>query len=281
MLNNLDQFYTPEKTAKFCIDKTFEFLPKDKKIKFVEPSAGKGVFVKLLQNMGCDVDCYDIEPKYDKCIQKNFLMHKETKDDSKFYCAIGNPPYGKKGALAVKFINKCLNLYDLVAFIVPKTLSHSYQSQKNIYGKLIYDTELKEHKFENNGKIVNVPSSFQIWTTYENEYYIDFDDLRLKSPLKEIDDIEVKIYNKTKQAEKWLYWDWDIAVKRSSNKGEYIVDKDKITPDYHWILIKAKNKEAIKILKKIDWSKANDGKMTAGMSKSDVVKLYIEQKGKK
>jgi len=277
-MNNLDQFYTPEMTAKQCINYTLNYLPKNKKIKFIEPSAGKGVFVKLLKELGYDVDCYDLEPKYDGCKKKNFLSHYEEKDENIFYCAIGNPPYGKKGVMAVKFINKCLNLYDLVAFIVPKTLGHSYLAQKNIFGKLIFNVDLDDYSFENENKIVKVPSYFQIWTQYDNEYYIDYKDLRLKAPLKEIDDIEIKIYNKTKTAEKWLYWDWDIAIKRSSKKGEYITDKNKITKDYHWILIKAKSPDALKILKSIDWSKANDNKMTAGISKSDVINLYLKIK---
>jgi hypothetical protein len=277
-MNNLDQFYTPEETAKKCIDITLNYIPKNEKIKFIEPSAGKGVFVKLLEEMGYDIDCYDIEPKYEKCKQKNFLLHKETKLNNYFYCAIGNPPYGKKGAMAVKFINKCLNLYDMVAFIVPKTLGHSYLAQKKIIGKLIFNENLDNYEFENEGKIVKVPSYFQIWVNYHDERFVEYEDLRLKAPLKEIDELEIKIYNKTETAKKWLNWDWDIAIKRTSKKGEYILDKNKITDEYHWILIKAKSKEALEILKQIDWSVANDGKMTAGISKSDVIDLYLKYK---
>ena len=73
-------------------------------------------------------------------------------------------------------------------------------------------------------------------------------------------------------AEKWLTWDWDIAVKRNSKKGEFITKGKKATTDTHWILIKG----PIEKLTKIDWSKINDNKMTAGMGKADIVKAYKE-----
>jgi phage terminase large subunit-like protein len=114
---------------------------------------------------------------------------------------------------------------------------------------------------------VDVPSVFQIWRRR-------LTNLRLVKPQTEHKDLEIRIYNKTESAKKQLVWDWDIAVKRNSKNGEFITKGETATEDYHWILIKTRNKSTYKRLLSIDWSKLNDNKMTAGMGKADVVKAY-------
>ncbi len=274
MSKELDQFYTPQKTAEFCIEKILQHIPV-KDFIFIEPSAGEGVFVKLLKKGGYQVKCFDIDPKCD-CEKKDFLKHLEK--ENKFSVAIGNPPFGKKGKKAVAFINHALEIYDMVAFIVPKTLSYSYQAQKNVKGKLIFQEKLPEDKFIKDGKEVKIPSYFQIWVNEEDKRFAKYKNLRLKKPQTEHEELEIKIYNKTEGAKKWLWWDWDIAVKRNSKKGIFITEKEKITDECHWILIKGLTNEAKEILKQIDWKKGNDTKLTAGIGKADVVRLYLEKK---
>ena len=131
--------------------------------------------------------------------------------------------------------------------------------------------ELPKHSFIFEGKQVDVPSVFQIWKQNSQEHINQYCK-RLKRPQTEHVDLETHIYNKMPTAEKWLTWDWDIAVKRNSKKGEFITKGKKATTDTHWILIKG----PIEKLTKIDWSKINDNKMTAGMGKADIVKAYKE-----
>ncbi len=266
----LEQFYTPKNTAEFCIKNIKKFINKDTII--IEPSAGKGVFVELLKDY--KVECFDIEPKCN-CKKVNFLEF--FKRYPKNAIVIGNPPYGKKGKLAIEFINHSLKMVDIVAFIVPKTLAYSYISQKNINGKLIFQIPLPKNEFEFENKIKKIPSYFQIWVN-DIEKFSDYKDLKLLPPKTTHTDLEIKIYNKTITAKKWLDWDWDIAIKRNSKKGEFILKPQKATPNTHWILVKAKNKEVLNNLIQIDYSKANDEKMTAGMSRSDIIKLYEKVK---
>ena len=101
-----DQFFTPKKTAEYCYLKFIEVIKEygDSEINymFIEPSAGNGVFLKLLPNdrrIG-----FDIDPKFKEIKTQDYLDWKPTEDKQK-YIIIGNPPFGLRGQLALKFIN--------------------------------------------------------------------------------------------------------------------------------------------------------------------------------
>ncbi len=263
----LDQWYTPADTVEIIID----FL-KNKNIlnanvsKIIEPSAGTGSFYFPLKKLGLNVEAYDIDPKFYECIEQDFF--KLNKDKHEEVIIIGNPPYGRKGKLAQEFINKGLTIANHVCFIVPLTLTASYTAQKHIHGHLLYEIDIP-HEFIFNNKITKVKSKFQVWSNFNEN------DIRLKKPQTKIDDFESRIYNKTKTSRKWLDWDWDIAIKRNSKKGEFITEGP-ASPDFHWILLKSKTDTVLKKLLQIDFSKINDNKMTAGMGKADMIKAYLE-----
>jgi len=264
---NLDQWYTKEEVSDICISAMNEFGLIGDNYKYIEPSCGTGSFAKAIRKAGIiDIEMYDLEPKTEGCIEANWL-NTNIETNANKTIIFGNPPYGKKAKLAVEFINHSLDMANNVCFIVPITLSKSWTAQKNIRvdAELIFEEELPKNSFIFEGKEVNVPSLFQIWRKKNI-------DLRLDKPIVEHDDLEIRIYNKMPTAEKWLNWDWDIAVRRNSNKGEFITRGEIASPDTHWILVKG----PIEKLKKIDWSRLIENKMTAGMGKADVVKAYME-----
>jgi len=266
----LDQWYTKDEVAEQCVDKMIELGLLSEFVNAIEPSAGEGAFIRALDKVVDNeyIFGYDIDPKCEKCEQANFL-----ENDFKFNRAesivIGNPPYGKKAALAVQFINKAADISDVIGFIVPITLAKSYSAQKNVRQdlELIHEMELPKNSFIFEGKDKDVPSVFQIWRK-------KFTDIRLQKPETEHDDLEVRIYNKMPTAEKWLDWDWDIAIKRNTKNGEFVTRGEKASSDYHWILVKGKNQSVVDTLLSIDYSKLNDNKMTAGMGKADIVEAY-------
>jgi hypothetical protein len=263
----LDQWYTKKEVAQQCVKMMAEMGFIDEYVDCIEPSAGEGVFVDALMEYVDEnyIHAFDIDPKREDIV-KNDWLEKRPKLSSRGV-VIGNPPYGKKGKLAVEFINKSLEVTDVVGFVVPITLASSWTAQKNIRtdAELILQESLPKNSFTFKGKDVDVPSVFQVWR-------LKFKDLRLEKPQTEHEDIEIRIYNKTNAAKKWLNWDWDIAVKRNSKKGEYILRGECASDDFHWILVKGD----VELLKKIDWKRLNDNKMTAGIGKSDVVKAYME-----
>ena len=114
-----DQFFTPKSIAEYCYRKVCEIVKPDDETLFVEPSAGNGVFFDLLPK-GRRVGL-DIEPKHPEVETKDFLDYTL---DKKNVVVIGNPPFGLRGNLALRFINHAYSFADYVAFILPP-LFHS------------------------------------------------------------------------------------------------------------------------------------------------------------
>lgn len=262
---NLDQWFTKPEVSAWCVNKVMKLGLINAHSHIIEPSAGGGAFLDVLYAIADSVQGYDLDPKRDDIIEMDFLKNTIRYDENNV--VIGNPPYGKKAKLAVEFINKAMGIADHICFIVPLTLAESYSAQRHVDPKLflLFETELPKNSFTFEGKETDVPSVFQIWSKTPTKY-----DFRLKPPITEVSGLDIKIYNKTEGAKKWLSWDWTVAVKRNSKKGEYITDHSLIEDKSHWILIKGD----LSILETIDYSKLNDNKMTAGMGKADVVRAY-------
>ena len=108
----LDKFYTPIETSKFCVElmlKTFKFEISE----FIEPSAGSGNFSKLVPNC----IAYDIQPEDDSIIKADFLSLKIPYIKGRVI--FGNPPFGDRNNLSVKFYKKSVQIADGIAFILP------------------------------------------------------------------------------------------------------------------------------------------------------------------
>lgn len=165
----LDQFFTNPKITDFLVDKLFSLFPSSKNKKFIEPSVGSGNFYNSLvkkridkQNIiTIDIDGSNFSDK-EKIIETNYLQYKIPFD--KETITIGNPPFGKKGNLALEFLNKSLDESGIVAFILPKCFQrYSLQSKVKPTAKLVYELELKSNSFLVNNREYDVNSVFQIW----------------------------------------------------------------------------------------------------------------------
>jgi predicted RNA methylase len=66
---HLDQYYTPDDVAQYCIDTAYRVIGKDNISCVIEPSAGTGSFSSKIKNC----IAYDIEPKADGIAQADFL----------------------------------------------------------------------------------------------------------------------------------------------------------------------------------------------------------------
>jgi predicted RNA methylase len=123
-----EQYFTHPKYAQRCIDllrqhyelSDFDFL--------VEPSAGAGVFVDLLQDY--PMQAVDIEPHHPRVEKGDFFAWwPQTAEGSKIL-TIGNPPFGQRSALAVRFINRAAEFSDVVAFILPRAFNkYTFQNR--------------------------------------------------------------------------------------------------------------------------------------------------------
>jgi len=171
-----DQFFTPNNTSKYCYSKFIEIInsygDSIENYTLIEPSAGNGAFLKLLpsdKRIG-----FDIEPKFSEIQKQDYLdwLPKENKR----YAVIGNPPFGLRGQLALKFINHSSNFADYVCFILPQLFESDGKGvpRKRVNGLNLIHSEKLDTNFESpDGKDISVQCIFQIWSKHhQNDEYI-------------------------------------------------------------------------------------------------------------
>jgi hypothetical protein len=118
-----DKYYTSADLAQYIVNKTKEIIGEENITEYLEPSAGAGVFLDYLDKPYL---AYDIEPEDNRIIKQDYLT--VNLDYKKGRCIIGNPPYGEKNVLSVKFYKKSIQLGDYIVFILPiSQLNNNYQ----------------------------------------------------------------------------------------------------------------------------------------------------------
>ena len=188
-----DQFFTPSETAEYCYQKSNEIIGKCgddvTNYTYVEPSAGNGNFLKVLpanKRIGLD-----IEPRDNEVFKQDFLDWDDLagqEGDNK-YIVIGNPPFGLRGHLALKFINHSASFADYVCFILPQLFESDGKGvpRKRVVGfNLIHSEKIKTDFASPDGKSIKVECIFQVWSKHHtnDEYNI-----------KKIDTSVIKIYS--------------------------------------------------------------------------------------
>lgn len=135
-----DKYYTPPDLANYCVNKTKEIIGANNITEYIEPSAGTGVFINYFDKSYL---AYDIEPKDDRIIKADWL----TTDLSykKGRCIIGNPPFGERNALCVKFYKKAIQVCDYISFILP--LSQFNNNNQLFEFDLIHTEDLGVYKY--------------------------------------------------------------------------------------------------------------------------------------
>lgn len=137
-VNNNDEYYTPDHIVS---DVMSQLTSLNLGITgYVEPSAGGGAFLPYLPD---DTLAIDINPKSDLVIYGDFLD--TTFPYQEGLCVVGNPPFGNRNSLAVKFFKKSVNLGDYVAFILP--ISQLDNQQQMFQFNLIHSEDLGVHEY--------------------------------------------------------------------------------------------------------------------------------------
>jgi hypothetical protein len=167
-----DQFFTSPELAQKCwntfIDKTKVDV---KKYQFIEPSAGDGSFMKVLPNNTIGLD---IEPRCEGIVKEDYLLWK-PEDVSKNHVVFGNPPFGLRGHLALRFINHSYEFADYVCFILPQLFESDGKGspRKRVLGyNLIHSETFTENFHSPNKAKTKINCVFQIWSKHtENPDY--------------------------------------------------------------------------------------------------------------
>lgn len=284
----LGQFYTKPEVAKKCYNLVIDTLQSINKLQFIEPSAGTGSFFDLLPNKYIQYNKnryktrlgFDIDPKGNgiekkdflvNCLNTNILLPKNR------VVVIGNPPFGNRSRLAIKFFNKATEYGGTIAFIVPLQFKKwSVHSKLNKEFKLIKELLLDKNSFTFNNKNYSIRCVFQIWTKLNTKYK----NIRIiTKPQIQHEDFEMWQYNNTRKALKYFDYGWDFAVVRQGyyDYTKLIVCKTELNPQKQWIFFKAKDNTILQRLKNLNFTQLSKNNTTVpGFGKADVIKEYVK-----
>lgn len=141
-----DKYYTPDCLAEYCVNKAKEIIGEENITEYLEPSAGKGVFLNYLPE---NTLAYDLYPEGEGIIKQDYLTLELPYKKGR--CIIGNPPFGDRNNLSRKFYKKSISLGDYIAFIQPVSQLNNVKSLFEF--DLIYSENLGEIIFNLNNKI--------------------------------------------------------------------------------------------------------------------------------
>jgi hypothetical protein len=251
-----DQFFTPQKISEECfeilINKLKELsIDKDNFI-FLEPSAGDGSFYNILpENKKIGLD---IEPKFKGIIKQDFLLW-TPKNNDKIIC-VGNPPFGLRGNLALRFINHASKFCDFVAFILPPLFDSDGKGTcmkrvKNL--NLVHSQKIDTVFYYPNGDEIKINVIFQIWSK----------NYKLELKTKDSCDKYVKIYSLTDGGTPSTTRNKNMLDKCDFYLASSSFEKEKMTfyPTFedlpnrrgYGIKILKDYKNVCKVIKNIDW----------------------------
>jgi hypothetical protein len=137
-----------------------ESLPLDGIDLFLEPSAGAGAF---LAEMPSPKRGMDTQPMSSGIETADYLAWwPETETGA--IAVVGNPPFGRNGAGAVKFFNHSSGFADIIAMIMPASFSKdSMQNRLSMDFVLVSEMPLQKEPFLVEGKPYRVNAVFQVW----------------------------------------------------------------------------------------------------------------------
>ena len=279
----MDEFYTQRPVAAQCWDSlvpVMRDLGLGDDTFFIEPSAGDGAFYDLLpqgRRAG-----FDIEPRHCEVANFDFLRGDyNCPNPAETTVIIGNPPFGKRGKMAVNFFIQAAGFADTIAFILP-IIFRKYFIHKQLPAdfKLIYALPMPRDSFQTpNGKPYSVNTEFQVWTKKDSGHA----NYRLFTPpsIKHYD-FDLWQYNNTKEALKVFDNEFDFAVPCQGwqNYTRRETDANKCEKHKQWMLLKARNKTVLKRLRdEIDYAALaiQNTTSTPGFRKGDLVEEYIRR----
>ncbi len=277
---SLDAFYTKPDVAAACLrDATGLLSELDLPAEplFVEPAAGSGAFFLRLppdRRVGLD-----IAPAGPGIARQDFLVFPGPGGaDRRATVVIGNPPFGKRGRLALAFVRHAASFADTIAFIVPLNFRKFPIHRRIPPGyRWIFARPLPEDAFElPDGRGCRVRTEFQVWTRRPSPHA----DRRLHRPTPiRHPDFVMWQYNNTREALRVFRQDFDFAVPCQGwqDYGRRETEADACEKHKQWMLIRPRNPLARKrLLEEIDYGELALRTATSvpGFRKGDLVLEY-------
>lgn len=229
---NLDKYYTPKDTAKYCIDKVNEIIGVSNISDIIEPSAGDGSF--SLQIPNCKA--YDIEPEHNSIMQQDYL--KLNIGYLKGRLVIGNPPFGSRMNLAQKFYKKSAEIADFIAFILP--ISQLSNTNSMYEFDLIHSEDLGKISYSD--RILHC--CFNIYKRPNNKLN--------KKPVSKLKSIKITRQDSKGYAD---ISDFDIRMCYWGNgsAGKILSDGEKYSAEYKIKISDEFRDDVIRVLSTVNW----------------------------
>jgi len=153
-----DKYFTPLILAERLSKKALDIIGRVNVSEIIEPSAGNGSF----HNQFKVYKAYDIEPKSPYVTKQDYLTLEEEYKRGRLY--LGNPPFGNRNYLSLKFLKKNMLYGDYIAYIQPiLSLGGSLQFYEF---DLIHSEDLGIVDFingEDESQIIPLHVCFNIW----------------------------------------------------------------------------------------------------------------------
>ena len=288
-MTQLDQFFTKPEVASLCWEQLVGVLAELTgrnldSLFFVEPSAGAGDFYDILppeRRLGID-----LEPRRPEFVRDDFLdwqPHGAVPAATERVAVVGNPPFGKRGKMAVHFFRRASLVADTIGFIVP-VIFRKYFIHKQLPSdfRWIHSVQLPRSAFWTDAhKNHAVNTEFQVWTRLPTRRQ----DHRLhEAPPIRHPDFQLFQYNNTEDALKVFDEDFNFAVPcqgwQDYTRRERSADRCETYKQ--WMLIKARNFTALhRLYARIDYGELATIHTTSvpGFRKGDLVSEYTKRYG--
>ena len=248
----LDKFYTPKETVKKCIDIFFNMVGIEDVTEIIEPSAGNGSF-------SLELDCiaYDLEPEHESIIKQDFLKLDLPYKQGR--AIIGNPPFGNRNNLALKFFKKSIKSCDYIGFILPISQLNNIDSFYEF--DLISSHDLGVLEYSG----MKVHCCFNV---YERPEVLNKKP-RLKSDLFSLHRTNRDDFENTKA---------DFIICKRGSVGKLVEEEGTYADEYKVVVFDKNNLEYVKdTILNYDWKNYKTHQSSPNISKNDIYRLFLRK----
>ena len=253
----MDKFYTCDKVVSDILCKINKRITITDNDLVLEPSAGNGAFLSEIRY--ANVIALDIKPEADNIHSGDFFEYNIPTDYDKIH-VIGNPPFGRNGSMALKFVKHSMKFAESVSFVLPRSfMKDSFLMRIPSGFELVHNEVLPRDSFLKDGVVYDVPCIFQIW---------------IKNPKHVIafEKAEPRGYRFVRKED--LH---DIAFRRVGGRSGTITTSTEDCNVNCFYFIKFERDFDIEVLQKISWDDCRDN--TAGprsISKRELILKFNE-----
>ena len=263
-----DQFYTHPDEVKKCLQLLSKWYDITSFDCVFEPAAGTGSFFKKFPpNTAVG---WDIDPACDGVIKQDFYTAQYNFPANTI--TISNPPFGRRGKDAFKFMKLCCGFSKVVAMVLPRTfMKHTSLNRVSKKFHLVDQCDVEKFVLPN-GKDYKVSCVFQIW---EKRSY---DRMSIEKPTshKDFELLHRHLSRVSVEELEMIRKSYDFSIGQNTGR---IHNPNEVTAGSHWF-VKLHNKGDRKFFEMIDYHHIDNHYTThLSLSKKDIIEQYSINKG--